>query len=151
MKPDPRRLDLGIYPYQTLIAVRFADVDPLWHVNNVKIAEYYQEARISFQGSLYGQIDFERASGSRTLVVHQSIDYLHEVKWPGEVVLGVGVGHVGNSSFSLVSAMFQQERCVGLGTSVLVHASAEGSAPLPPPWREVLEKKLLPQNARQGI
>jgi acyl-CoA thioester hydrolase len=148
MKPNPRRFDFAVYPYHVQMDTRFADVDPLWHVNNVKISEYYQEARIAFQGSLYGQIDFERSSGSRTLVVHQSIDYLHEVKWPGAVTLGVGVGHVGNSSFSLMSAMFQQERCVGLGTSVLVHASAEGSAPLPAPWREALEKRLLPQDAR---
>lgn len=148
MKANPRRLDLGIYPYHVQIETRFADVDPLWHVNNVKIAEYYQEARVSFDAALRNEIDSERAADSHTVVAHLSIDYLHEVKYPGAVMLGVGVGHLGNSSYSVMLAMFQHDRCVGLGTTVLVHASSGSPEALPDRWREVLQKKLLPQDAR---
>jgi hypothetical protein len=37
MKRDPRRLDAAHYPSKVRILARYADVDPLWHINNVAI------------------------------------------------------------------------------------------------------------------
>jgi acyl-CoA thioester hydrolase len=48
MKPNPKRFELAIYPHKLEISARFADMDPQWHLNNVRIAEYYQEGRVSF-------------------------------------------------------------------------------------------------------
>ena len=47
MRHNPRRLQLELYPYRTEITLRFADLDSQAHVNNVRITEYYQEARLA--------------------------------------------------------------------------------------------------------
>lgn len=82
------------------------------------------------------------------LVAHQSVDYLAEVSYPGVVTLGVGVQRIGNSSYSLGLAMFQNHRCVGTSTTVLVYSSKEGPTALPAHLREILHSRLLPEGAR---
>ena len=126
---------------------RFADVDPQWHLNNVRLVELYQEARTSFNLALWGRSNID-ARSHRLLVVRQSIDYLGEVEWPGSVSIGVGVAHTGTKSYTIGLAMFQDDKCVGVSDSVLVYATEQGTAPLPEYMREALAAKMLP--AHQG-
>ena len=149
MKPNPLRLDRSSYPHTVDVHARFADVDPQWHLNNVRIAEFYQEGRISFNRALAKEFHLERADGQRILVARQSIDYLAEVEWPGLVTVGVGVSRIGGASFVLGLAMFQNDRCVGLSESTLVYATKTGPTRVPERLREVLSSKLLPEDARQ--
>jgi acyl-CoA thioesterase FadM len=46
-KVESYRCDPASYPHKVRVLARFADVDPLWHINNVAIAQYYEEARVS--------------------------------------------------------------------------------------------------------
>jgi acyl-CoA thioester hydrolase len=144
VKPNSARLDPSIYPHTIEIHPRFADVDPQWHLNNVRIVELYQEARISFNLSLWAGSTLD-ARSRRLLVVRQSIDYLGEVKWPDPISIGVGVSHTGNSSYSIGLAMFQNGKCVGVSDTVLVYATEQGTAPIPERMREMLATKMLPQ------
>jgi len=57
-------------------STRFADIDPQWHLNNVRVAEFYQEGRISFNRALSKEFQLEREQGRRILVARQSLDYL---------------------------------------------------------------------------
>jgi acyl-CoA thioester hydrolase len=148
VKPNPGRLDLKIYPHRVDITARFADIDPLWHLNNVRIMELYQEARISFNGVYAREIDPESTRGRRVVVARQSIDYLGEVKWPALITIGVGVSRVGTTSYSLALAMFHKDKCVGVSDAVLVHALDQGPAPIPQALRDALSKKMLPESAR---
>ena len=145
MKPNPARLERASYPHAADIQTRFADVDPLWHLNNVRILEIYQEARVSFNIALWGHNAFTSDSHFRVVVVRQSIDYLGEAKWPQPIVIGVGISRLGRSSYSIGMAMFQDQRCVGICDTVLVYATAQGPERLPDAWRKELERKLLPQ------
>ena len=148
MKPNPRRLDLSIYPHTVDVHARFADVDPQWHLNNVRIAEFYQEGRISFNRALSKEFQLERQHGHRILVARQTMDYLAEVEWPGLITVGVGVSKIGGASFTLALAMFQNNRCVGISDAILVHATKDGPTRVPERLREVLASKLLPEDAR---
>jgi acyl-CoA thioesterase FadM len=143
VKPDSGRFDPLIYPYKVDIPARFADLDPQWHLNNVRIAEFYQEARISFNHALSQEFDIEHDRDRRVLVARQSIDYLGEVQWPGLLSVGIGVSHVGGSSFCFGLAMFQANRCVGISDAVLVYATRQGPARVPDRLREVLIGKML--------
>jgi acyl-CoA thioester hydrolase len=147
VKPNPGRLDLNVYPHRVDITARFADIDPLWHLNNVRIIELYQEARISFNGVYTREIGPEPAHSRRVLVARQSIDYLGEVQWPAVVTIGVGVSRVGTTSFSLALAMFHKDKCVGISDTVLVYALDQGPAPIPEALRDALRKKMLPESA----
>ena len=143
MKPHTSRLDLTVYPHQVDVQSRFADVDPLWHLNNVRLVEFYQEARTSFNLALWEGLNLD-ARSHRLLVARQSIDYLGEVEWPGSVSIGAGVAHIGNKSYSIGLGMFQRGRCVGVSDAVLVYATEQGSAPLPEQMRDALRTKMLP-------
>ena len=46
MKPHPGRLAPAIYPHTIEVQTRFADVDPQFHLNNMRIVDLYQEARL---------------------------------------------------------------------------------------------------------
>jgi acyl-CoA thioesterase FadM/gamma-glutamylcyclotransferase (GGCT)/AIG2-like uncharacterized protein YtfP len=143
VKPDPERLDPQIYPFNIDIPARFADVDPQWHLNNVRIAEFYQEARISFNHALSKEFDLERNPEQRILVARQSIDYLGEVQWPGVLTVGIGVSRIGGSSFTFAMAMFQGSRCVGVSDAVLVYATRQGTAHVPDRLRDALNRQAL--------
>lgn len=146
MKHNPRRLQLETYPHRTEITLRFADIDPQWHLNNVRVGEYYQEARVSFFRHLH-ELGYERVPASRTLVVHQSIDYLSEVTYPGTIVVGIGVSRIGTSSWTFAMGLFKDARCMGLSTTVLVYGSESGATPIPPAYRSLLERLLLPADS----
>lgn len=141
MEQDPRRT-LSYYPVKVEILTRFSDTDSQHHINNVAVAEFYQESRFGFHRALSKQ-DWEHPHGARTLVARHEMDYLAEIKYPGTVIVGVGVLRVGNSSYTLGSGMFQDGRCVGVALTVLVHADAQGSASIPAPMRAKLEEHKL--------
>jgi acyl-CoA thioester hydrolase len=143
VKPHPSRLQLGNYAHQVDIPCRFADVDPLWHLNNVRIVELYQEGRVAFNQTLGREYNLLRDGDHRLVVARQSVDYLGEVKWPGSVLIGVGASRVGTSSFTLALAMFQHDNCVGISDTVMVYASARGPQPLPDRMRELLQKNMF--------
>ena len=144
MKPNPQRLKLETYPHRTEISLRFADIDPQWHLNNVRVGEYYQEGRVSFFRHLHQNLGYEREPGTRTLVVHQSIDYLDEVTYPGSITIGIGVSKIGTTSWSFAMGMFKDDKCAGLSTTVLVYALKTGAAPIPDAYRALLQRHLMP-------
>jgi len=143
VKIEPFRLDPERYPLKVRILARYADVDPLWHINNVAIAQYYEEARVSTTMMVMGGRRVVSPEGDRILIAHQSIDYLREATYPGSLEVGIGVLHVGRSSFRYGMAMFQDGACVSVSEAVLVHADAQGPAALPEEYRRCLDGWLM--------
>ena len=107
-----------MYPVKVEILTRFSDIDEQRHINNVAVADFYQESRFGFHRSMKS-LDFERPRGSRTLVAHHEMDYLSEIEYPGRIWVGIEVSHIGNTSYTLSSGMFQNKQCVGLASTVL--------------------------------
>ena len=140
---DPHRLDPSCYPLKVEILARYADVDPLWHINNVAIAQYYEEARVTAGARMFGDVRIPTPAGERVLIAHQSIDYLHEAAYPGTLEVGIGVLRIGNSSYTFGMGMFQDGRCVSISNAVMVFADSTGPARLPDRFRERLETWLL--------
>jgi acyl-CoA thioester hydrolase len=140
---DPHRLDPSYYPLKVAIVARYADVDPLWHINNVAIAQYYEEARVTAGAQMFGDVRIPTPAGERVLIAHQSIDYLHEAGYPGSLEVGIGVLKLGNSSYTFGMGMFQDGRCVSVSNAVMVFADASGPARLPDLFRGRLEAWLL--------
>jgi acyl-CoA thioester hydrolase len=144
MKIDPRLLDPGIYRHSSDITPRFSDVDAQQHLNNARLTEFYQEARVSFYARLDREHGFRRPAESRHLVAHIAIDYLAEVNYPQPVTMKVAVAHIGRSSQTLAIALFSEGRCAGFAKVVLVYTDVNGPAPLPEEWRVALSRYLLP-------
>jgi acyl-CoA thioester hydrolase len=143
VKLEPFRLDPERYPLKVRILARYADVDPLWHINNVAIAQYYEEARVSTTMMVMGGRRVATPEGDRILIAHQSIDYLREATYPGSLEIGIGVLRIGRSSFRYGMAMFQDGACVSVSEAVLVYAETHGPAALPAEYRARLEGWLI--------
>jgi acyl-CoA thioester hydrolase len=148
MRPHPRLLDPASYRHAIEMVPRFSDVDAQKHLNNARLVEFYQEARVSFYAMLDREHGFTRPAGNRTMVAHVSIDYLQEVHYPAPTTLRVGVLSIGRTSHTLAIALFSESRCAGFARVVIVNSDASGPAPLTPRWREVLSLYLVPAEAR---
>ena len=88
--------------------VRYSDLDPQQHVNNVRMLTYLEDARVSFLN--YGGVDGGRAFGALA-VARQEADYLAPLlprSTPVRVELWVT--HVGNASFSVAYEILDEER-----------------------------------------
>jgi acyl-CoA thioester hydrolase len=144
MKSDPTRLVLASYPFHLDIPVRLADLDHQQHVNNVRVGEFYQDARIAFFRPIVDEHGALREHGRRVVVAHHATDFLAEITFPGVVTVGVGIAKLGRSSIEFGCAVFQGGRCSGLATTVIVHMTHDGPAVLPDALRNVLLTKRLP-------
>jgi len=144
VRVEPFRLDPDRYPLKVNILARYADVDPLWHINNVAVAQFYEEARVSTTMIVMGGRRVGTPEGERILIAHQSIDYLREATYPGSLEIGIGVLGVGRTSFRYGMAMFQDGACVSVSEAVMVYADVHGPAELPEEYRQRLEDFLIP-------
>jgi acyl-CoA thioester hydrolase len=150
-KPSPERLQLSTYPIHRPIELRFGDLDPLRHLNNVAVAQLYEEARVRFLDESGVR---ERLEPKQWFVIAElTVQYLAEGFYPDPVVTGTGVLRVGGSSFTLAHALFQNGRCIGTSEGVLVLVNREegGARRLPDAARRVLlESSLLLPGAGAG-
>lgn len=151
MRPDSRLRELALYPHRVEVTARFSDLDPQRHLNNARLTEFYQEARLSFYHRLRATHGYQRDRGSRIMVAHHAIDYLGEVAYPGTVLMAAGVAHIGRTSHTLATAMFTQDRCVGLSKAVLVYTVDSAATEIPAEFRALLEKYLLPVDVRESM
>ena len=143
MKPDPIRLDPAIYPFFVEITTRFADMDHNGHLNNVAYAQYFEHARVRFnQTTIFDEGVFDPKSRNwRVLVAAISIAYLREGAYGPPVRVGIGVSKIGNASFTLAAACFQQDACIATHESVIAFKSPDGG--IPDALRTKLAKQML--------
>ncbi|WP_421774495.1 acyl-CoA thioesterase [Gracilimonas sp.] len=92
----------------TEIPVRFRDLDPLNHVNNALFNTYLEEARIQFLGEV-GQMQNEFTQGKTFVLVKITIEYLKQITFPSTLLVGTGVGEVGNSSIEAVQGIYDKK------------------------------------------
>lgn len=150
MKINPRLLEASTYPFSFDMPSRFSDVDSQKHLNNSRLTEFYQEARVAFYTSVERQHNFKRPEGHRFLVAHIAIDYLAEVNYPQLVTMRIGIAKIGRTSQTLQIGLFSEGRCAGLAKVVLVSAGPAGPLPISEEWRALLSNYLLPSDAVDG-
>ncbi len=115
--------------------LRFADLDPADHVNNVAYAEIFEAGRVAFGIDAGSR---ELAPGTTTMIVRMTIDYLAQLHFPGTVRVGTRVLGFGRSSCLLGQALFADGRCVATSdaVSVLVDLESNRSTPMPDALRQ---------------
>ena len=136
VRPDPARTERHRYPVWLEVPTRFGDLDSLGHLNNVAIAQLYEESRVRLSHTVAAQA----GPGLLRLVLAAfNLHYLAETRYPEPVEVGIGVARIGRSSYTMGQVMYQGGRCVGLADSTLVHAPPTGVVPLPDDVRTILE------------
>jgi len=151
MRNDARRHDPAAYPFAVTLEMRYGDMDVWRHLNNVAAARFYEEGRIRFMDCVRRSNADYAGRRFRLMVAHTAIDYLAEGHYPHPITVHVGIVALGNSSYRVGEALFQQDRCIGLADVVLTHIGESGPAPLPPIMRSTLEPFLLGARPAEGI
>jgi acyl-CoA thioester hydrolase len=132
-RPEPWRLDQSAYPFTIVVPTRWADLDTLGHINNVSMAGLFEEGRGRFSQSLGLH---RRLPGQRWLVAAINVNYLAEAHHPNDVIIASGIGHIGTTSWTVVSGAFQNGKCVATCDTVFVYTDESGAIPLPPNFPE---------------
>ena len=124
-RPVPRPED---FPHRTVQTVRFSDLDRQNHVNNAVFATFFEAGRVVI---LYNEEYGLTVPGASFVLAHLSIDFLGEIRWPGEVEIGTAVAAVGNSSLRVEQALFVNGMCVATAENTLVRVNKETRRPFP--------------------
>ncbi len=140
MKPELFRLKRAAYPYFRRVIARFSDMDSERHLNNVALAAFYEDGRVSF---LNGLRDGAPWSGYRMVVAHLSISYLAEAQYPGDYDVGLGVTGFGRTSFGIGCGLFSADICVGVCDTIQVAMGDAGPIQIPPALHKALSAQQL--------
>jgi acyl-CoA thioester hydrolase len=110
------------FPVLCAEKTRFGDTDAFGHINNAVVSTFLESGR----GELlrHGQVNLA-AADCRFVVVRSEIDFVDELQFPGDVLIGSAVAKIGRSSLTFEQAIFQHGICRVVSRSVLVHSHAK--------------------------
>lgn len=141
---DAHRLVLESYPHQLTIDTQFGDMDVHGHINNLAISRFFESARARFQVEVYaGKKLFQRDADYAMLLVENNVRFLAECNFPDPVIVGTGLGRIGNSSYEFQHALFQNGGCVALCEAIMVCAQHGRPVPVPADVRARMERMLI--------
>ncbi len=129
--------DAATYRCWNRHVIRFADLDPAGHVNNVAYAQYFESGRVTFwEDSGVAAA----APGATTMIVRMTIDYRSQLAFPGEVGVGTRALRLGNSSCRLGQGLFRDGDCVATSEAVhvLIDLASNRSTPIPEGLRDAI-------------
>jgi len=117
------------------MTTRWTDNDIYGHVNNA-IYYHYFDAAINAVLIRDGGLDI-RAGSVIGLMVHSECDYFRPVTYPSELLIGVAVAKVGNSSVTYRTAVFESgsDEPAALGSMIHVFVDRASNRPQPIPQR----------------
>lgn len=135
-KPDDWRLNISNYPFHVALDTRYQDLDVMGHVNNVAMAGLFETGRIRFHHSLGRH---PRDKGVRWMIAAVNIAYLNEAHFPDPITVASGIGHIGNTSWHIYSAAFQNGECVATCDTVVVTHGPEGRRVIDADVRDMMQ------------
>jgi acyl-CoA thioester hydrolase len=130
------------FPLQTFDKLRYVDTDRQGHVNNAVFASFLETGRVQF---LYDGQKALASDNATFVIARLEVNFIAEVNWPGEVMIGTGITRVGNSSMHVFQGLFQDGRCVATATTVIVqmNEATRKSHPLSDKARAYLDRHTL--------
>ena len=124
--------------------LRYSDLDPVGHVNNNAYGQLVENARTLLFD------DAQKISGlgdnelkTKDWVIRRlEFDFLQELRYPGEVDVGIAITRFGNSSMILHHGVFTKDYCAAtaMGVSVYFDLGQRVSATIPSVMKIVMQK-----------
>lgn len=135
------------YPRATIEKLRFADTDKNGHISHAVFAVCCQNARMEL---LHDRIGPSLPQQAHFAIARLELDFLGEMRWPADVLVGTRIDRVGERSFTVGQGLFVDGRCVGQATSivVLVDATTRRSVALPLATKDALVALIAVQPVR---
>ena len=113
-------LKLTDFKIVTSDKIRYADTDRQGHVNNSVFNQFLETGRVEV---IYNPSQPLHSENGSFVIAKLSIEFLAEVNWPGNVLIGSRIQKVGNSSFVLEQGIFQNDLIVAFAETVIVHVN----------------------------
>jgi acyl-CoA thioester hydrolase len=137
-RSEPHRL--AAYPRRQAITTRWMDNDAYGHVNNAVYYSYFDTVVNTWLVE-QGLLDIHRGA-SIGLVVETGCQYFAELSYPGTVVAGLRVAHVGRTSVRYEIALFAEGSDVAAAQGHFVHVYVD---------RESRRPSALPDGMRAAL
>lgn len=129
MSKDRKELTArGSFNHWSLETIRYGDMDPQRHVNNVAFASFSETGRTHLLRAVR-----PAPVGCHYVIAKLVIQFRQEITWPGTIDIGTNVLAIGRTSFTLGQGFFVGEACFATAENVLVLADSESRRPTPLP------------------
>ena len=127
------------YKFWTNDQVRFADLDPFNHLNNVTSAVYCENGRADFVTKLWPE--HRLGKGTSWLLATLNLTFMRPVYYPSDILIGTRIQKIGNSSVTIGQGLFANRKCFTTAESVMVWADVEKEEAVSIPYE--IRKQLL--------
>lgn len=111
------------FRFETELAVRYRDLDPLGHVNNAVYASYMEQARTRYLKRVLGT----PPADIQAVIAHIEIDFRQSIEGDDDVVVGVRTTGFGESSITMEYEISANGTLSATGETVMVAVDREGS------------------------
>jgi acyl-CoA thioester hydrolase len=129
------------YPVLIDETPRYSDLDSSRRIGRDALVRWFEDARVQVEYQSFGaDITSRERSQIRLILASVTVDVIAPLTVAGSYRVGVGLTHIGTSSFTYEYSVFAGDQCVATGESTSVHIGEGGSAPLPDVLRGSLEK-----------
>jgi acyl-CoA thioester hydrolase len=130
-------------PFETAVQLRWSDEDSYGHVNNVRVLQLMEEARVRALRSWGAAVERRFPQVVRSL----NCDYLRPLHYGEDVRVRVWVRRIGTSSYTLRHEISQAGAVCAAGDVLMVQLNEEGtgSHPLSDSRRALFEAAFLPK------
>lgn len=120
------------FRFSAPLHLRWADLDPLGHVNNAVFLSFFENGRVCYFKEV---LENYRPHKLNVVIANVNIDYLHELKLlDSNVKIWVRTSRIGNSSFTteyIVTSGEKDETTHCKASSTLVFFSPASGKPTP--------------------
>lgn len=82
---------------QSLVPIRWGDMDAMGHVNNIMFLQYCEQCRVEWKSRIAGELE---GLGAGMIVKKSSMTYHRPLFHPGVVEVRMFAGQVGRTSFT---------------------------------------------------
>ena len=138
---EDARLVVGIH-----VPVAWGEQDLFGHVNNIVYFRYFESVRMHYLDRI-GVLRSHAERGQGVILASTTCDFLRPVAWPHSLHVRTGTSKVGNTSFTMIYRITdEQDRVVAKGSSVLVmyDYNTAQKMPIPKGIREAIATLQLP-------
>ena len=123
--------------------LRYSDLDPVGHVNNNAYGQLVENARTLLfdDAQKISGLNNKELQTKDWVIRRLEFDFLKELRYPGEVDVGIAVTRFGNSSMIVHHGVFSKDYCAAtaMGVSVYFDLSKRASTTIPRAIKEAMK------------
>lgn len=136
-------LNMTDYKFSTPIDVRYGDLDPQWHVNNVRFLTFLEHARVNYLMKL-NLFDGKNFFDFNLIVADIHITYLAPITLNQEIKVWMKTERIGNKSLTFVYEIRDEntKEVMAKAETIMVAYDylKQKSKPVPETWRKAISQ-----------